>query len=358
MHVTPTVWIVTIVVIAGLFCFDFFFHVRKAHVPTLKEAAIWSSIYISVAIIFGLFVLWKWGAVFAGEYYAGYITEETLSIDNLFVFLIIMSSFAVPPRDQQKALMWGIILALVFRLVFILIGKAALDAWSWLFYIFALFLLYTAYKQVVNHISEVRDKKNGTFEEPNMSDNPLVKLARRFLPLTDDYVRDDIVTKIDNKRYFTPMLLVIITLGSVDLMFALDSIPAVYGLTNEAYLVFCCNAFALMGLRQLYFLIDGLLDRLVYLAYGLAAILGFIAIKLWLHAMHTNTLPFVNGGEPMHGVWEIGIGPSLAYIVGVLVVVVITSLLHARRHPEDPLVAEANEKLAHKHDLDYLDEDA
>lgn len=361
MHITGTVWLFTILLIAALFAFDFFFHVRKAHVPSLKEAATWSGIYISFAIMFGIFVLFFWKGAdpndtwrYGVEYFNGYITEEVLSIDNLFVFLIIMKSFAVPGKNQQKALMWGIVIALLFRLMFILIGAAALDKWAWLFYVFAIFLAYTAIKQVLEHRQERKEKAAGTYEEPDMSSNPVVKFAKRFLPISDDYVRDRILVKTEGKRKFTPLVLVILSLGVIDLMFALDSIPAVYGLTNEAYLVFTCNAFSLMGLRQLYFLIEGLLDRLVFLAYGLAAILCFIAVKLWLHAMHVEGIPFTSGGG-FH-VPEIGSTPSLIYICGVLVIVVITSLLFAKSHSDDPMVAAANYKAAHKHDHDNDDQ--
>lgn len=330
------VWIITILVIAALFAFDFFFHVRKAHIPTIKEAAVWSAVYVGIAILFGLFVWLNWGGQFGGEYFAGYVTEKALSVDNLFVFLIIMGSFAVPREDQQKALMWGIVLALAFRLVFILVGAAALNQWAWLFYLFAAFLAYTAIKQVVDHRQERRAKLEGTYEQPDMSNNRVVAIARKFLPLTDRYVEDKIVTRIDGKRVFTPMILVIIALGAIDLIFALDSIPAIFGLTQESYLVFTANAFSLMGLRQLYFLIDGLLERLIFLAYGLAAILGFIAVKLWLHAMHEADVPLIGGPW---SVPEVGIGFSLTFILGVIAVVVVASLVYSNRHPEDPMVS-------------------
>ncbi len=355
MHITLPVWLITVGVIALLFCFDFFFHVRHAHVPTLKEAAVWSAIYIAFAVIFGIFVLFYWRDAdpaqpfrYGIEYFSGYLLEKALSIDNLFVFLIIMKSFAVPPQDQQKALMWGIVIALVLRLVFILLGAAVLNEWAWMFYGFALFLAYTGIKQVVDHRQERKEKLAGTFEEPDMSQNPFVKFARRALPLTDDYVEDKIVVKQDGKRFFTPMILVIISLGAIDLLFALDSIPAVYGVTEEAFLVFTCNAFSLMGLRQLYFLIDGLLDRLIFLAYGLAAILLFISVKLWLHAMHVEGIPFTSGGG--FNVPEINPIVSLVVIMGILIVVVALSLWYGKTHPDDPVIVEANQKMAERHE--------
>ncbi|MDO5044610.1 MAG: TerC family protein [Coriobacteriia bacterium] len=360
MHITPLTWLLTILVIAVLLIFDYVFHVRKAHVPTLKEAAIWSAIYIGFALIFGVFVLFFWRGAdptnefrYGMEYFSGYATEKALSVDNLFVFLIIMTSFAVPPKDQQKALMWGIILALIFRLIFIVIGAAALNQWAWLFYIFSIFLAYTAIKQVVDHRKERKEKLAGTYEDPDMSNNKVVRIARKILPITDSYHKDDIRVKINGKRFFTPMLLVIMSLGTIDLMFALDSIPAIYGLTDEAYIVFTTNAFSLMGLRQLYFLIDGLLERLVFLSYGLAAILGFIAIKLWLHAMHVAGIPFVS--DAGFNVPEISTNFSLVYILSVLALTVIASILFGKRHPDDPIIQEARYKYEHRHDHDNDD---
>lgn len=349
MHITPIVWLVTFIVIIALLAFDYFFHVRKAHVPTIKEAAFWSVLYIGIAIVFGIFVTFFWKDAdpsqpyrYGVEWFSGYVTEKALSVDNLFVFLIIMASFAVPPKDEQKALMWGIVLALIFRFIFIIIGAAALNQFAWLFYIFAIFLGYTAAKQIIDHRQERKEKILGTYQDPDMSDNAVVKLARKFLPITDYYAEDKIVVKEGSKHKFTPLLLVIISLGTVDLMFALDSIPAIFGLTDEAYIVFTTNAFSLMGLRQLYFLIEGLLDRLIFLAYGLAAILGFIAIKLWLHAMHIVGNPLnANGGI---NVPEIGTQESLLFILAVLVVTVVASLWYANTHPDDPVIKASAEK--------------
>ncbi|NHU84051.1 TerC family protein [Kocuria sp. JC486] len=318
MEVSPLVWTVTIVVIVGMLAFDYFFHVRKAHEPHIKEAAIWSAIYVGIALLFGLFVLWDYGPTLAGEYYAGYITEKALSVDNLFVFLIIMASFKVPRNDQQKVLLFGITFALVARTAFIFIGAAALNALAWLFYIFGFFLILTA----INLIrGELKDE-----DEEDEANNFIVRLAKRFMHTTDYYDGDKLFTIENGKRAMTPMLLVMVAIGGTDLLFAFDSIPAIFGLTQETYLVFTAVAFSLMGLRQLYFLIDGLLDRLIYLSWGLAIILGFIGYKLIVHALHENDLPFINGGHPVHFPPEVTIGQSLSVIVGVLVLTVLISL--------------------------------
>lgn len=321
MTVSPLVWIVTCVVILGLFVFDFFAHVRTPHEPTFRESAVWSTVYIALAIAFGFFVIWQWGGTFGGEYYAGYVTEKALSVDNLFVFVIIMATFAVPRQYQQKVLLIGIVMALAMRGIFIAVGAAAISAYSWVFYLFGFFLVYTAYKLIreAGHEKEVEEER----------DNKIIRLAKRFLPTTEEFDGDKLVTRINGKRVVTPLLLALIAIGFTDILFALDSIPAIYGLTEEPYIVFTANAFALMGLRQLYFLIGGLLERLVYLSYGLSLILAFIGVKLVLHALHENTLPFVNGGEPV-SVPEISTQFSLSVILGVLVVTAAASLYRTR----------------------------
>ncbi|MEV6554983.1 TerC family protein [Nocardia sp. NPDC051756] len=321
MQVTALEWVITCVVILGLFVFDFFAHVRTPHEPSFRESGFWSAVYIGIALAFGGFVAWRWGSTFAGEYYAGFVTEKALSVDNLFIFLIIMSTFAVPRMYQQKALLIGIVIALVMRGVFIAVGAAAISAFSWVFYLFGLFLVYTAIKLVTEsgHEAEHEEKR----------DSRVVALAKRVLPTTDSYDGDKLVTRVDGRRVVTPLLLALLAIGFADLLFALDSIPAIYGLTSEPYLVFTANAFALMGLRQLYFLIGGLLDRLVYLSYGLSAILAFIGVKLVLHALHENTLPFINGGKHV-SVPEISTGVSLGVIIGILVIATVASLLRTR----------------------------
>ncbi|MGW0007049.1 TerC family protein [Nocardia grenadensis] len=321
MQVTALVWGITILVILGLFVFDFFAHVRTPHEPTFRESGFWSAVYIGLALAFGGVIAWKWGGTFAGEYYAGFVTEKALSVDNLFIFLIIMSTFAVPRIYQQKVLLIGIVVALVMRGVFIAVGAAAISAFSWVFYLFGFFLVYTAAKLLKESGHEV--------EEEQKRDSRIVALIKRFVPTTETYDGDKLVTRIDGRRALTPMLLALVAIGFADLLFALDSIPAIYGLTEEPYIVFTANAFALMGLRQLFFLIGGLLDRLVYLSYGLAAILAFIGVKLVLHALHENNLPFINGGEHV-SVPEISTALSLSVILGILVVATVASLLRTR----------------------------
>ncbi|MGH1978340.1 TerC/Alx family metal homeostasis membrane protein [Rothia sp. L_38] len=318
MHITGLQWGVTIAFILALLAYDFFFHVRKAHEPTIKEAAIWSAVYVGIALLFGLVILFWDGTQFAAEYYGGYITEKALSVDNLFVFLIIMASFKVPREDQQKVLLFGIIFAMIARTIFILIGAAAIERWSWVFYLFGLILIYTAGNLIKG---EVTDK-----EEEDEANNFVVRLAKKMFNTVDYYDGDKLFTVENGKKVMTPMLLVMVAIGGTDILFALDSIPAIFGLTQEAYIVFTATAFSLMGLRQLYFLIDGLLDRLIYLSWGLSIILAFIGVKLLLHALHENTLPFINDGQPVHVV-EVTIGFSLTVIVGVLIVTVLASLL-------------------------------
>lgn len=317
-------WVGLAVVVLALIAVDIFGHVRKAHVPTMKEAAWWTLGYVGLALLFGLGIWAIYGGTYAIQYYAGWMTEWSLSLDNLFVFVIIISSFRVPPALQQKALLSGIIIALLLRLVFILVGAALVERFSWVFLIFGAWLLWTAY-------SQAREGLQGEVEEePEYRENRFVRILRRILPVTDGYVGDRFFVRHGGRTSVTPLLLVVFALGSADLMFAFDSIPAIFGLTREPFLVFACNAFALLGLRQLYFLIDGLLEKLVYLHYGLAVILGFIGVKLVFHALHENTVSFVNGGQGIEQVPDIGIPVSLGVIAGSLVVTVVASLLRTR----------------------------
>ncbi len=314
MDASPLVWGLTIAGIVGLLLFDFYFHVRKAHVPTLREAAIWSSLYVGIAIVFGFGVLVFGGPTPGGEYFAGYITEKALSVDNLFVFLIIMSSFRVPREDQQKVLLFGIAFALVARTGFILLGAALINSFAWVFYLFGLILILTAGKML-----------KPDDDEAETADNFVVRLSRKVIHTTDHYDGDKLFTVLEGKRAMTPMLLVMVAIGGTDILFALDSIPAIFGLTQDTYLVFTAVAFSLLGLRQLFFLIEGLLDRLIYLSYGLAAILAFIGVKLILHALHENNIAFINQGDPIP-VTEISTRVSLSVILGVLFVTVLASL--------------------------------
>ncbi|MFB2580639.1 TerC family protein [Herbiconiux sp. P15] len=318
MNITPLVWFITIAVTIAFFVYEFFAHVRKPHEPTVGESARWSAFYIGLALLFGVGIGAVSGWTYGGEYFAGYLTEKALSIDNLFVFLIVMSSFAVPKIYQQKVLMIGIVIALIMRGGFIAVGAALIENFSWVFYAFGALLLYLAYRQAFAH------------GDSNPADGKFMRIVRRVLPVSDEYNGDKLTVVKDGRRFVTPMLLVIVAIGFVDLIFAVDSIPAIYGLTNEAYIVFTANAFALMGLRQLFFLIGGLLERLVYLAQGLAVILAFIGVKLLIHALHKNELPFVNGGEPITVIPEIPIWLSLLVIAGTIVVATIASLLKTR----------------------------
>ncbi|RAX44812.1 TerC family protein [Arthrobacter sp. AQ5-06] len=336
MDVPPYVWTLTIAGIVGLLAFDFFFHVRKAHTPALKESAIWSSIYVGIALLFGLGVLLFGGTTMGTEYFAGYVTEEALSVDNLFVFLIIMAGFKVPRADQQKVLLFGIVVSLIARTGFIFLGAALINSFAWVFYIFGLILLVTA----------------GNLLRPDNHDDDaegfVVRLAKKYLPTSAHYDGDKLFTQENGKRVLTPMLLVMVAIGGTDLLFALDSIPAIFGLTQNVFIVFTATAFSLMGLRQLFFLIDGLLDRLIFLAYGLAAILGFIGVKLILHALHENTLPFINDGEHVNVV-EVSTGVSLTVILGVLAVTVLASIFSPKGKAKNAVSG------AKRHATEYLD---
>jgi tellurite resistance protein TerC len=322
MDVPFWIWALTIVAIVGMLLFDFVGHVRTPHAPSLRESAIWSAVYVGIAIVFGLLVLWFSGAEFAGEYFAGYVTEKSLSVDNLFVFVLIMASFGVPRALQQKVLLFGITFALVLRTVFILVGAAAIENFSWVFYLFGAILLYTAWVQA---------RSGGHSGDEEYRENGVLRLIRKVLPTTEEYHSDRMMVRLGGRRFITPLAVALIAIGTADVIFAVDSIPAIFGLTQETYLVFAANAFSLLGLRQLYFLIDGLLDRLVYLAYGLAVILGFIGAKLVIHALHTNELPFINGGEHVTAIPEISTALSLAVILGTLLVTTVASLAKTRR---------------------------
>jgi tellurite resistance protein TerC len=326
MDVPFWVWALTIAAIVGMLIFDFVGHVRTPHAPSLRESATWSAIYVGIAVVFGLLIFWFYGAEFGGEYFAGYITEKSLSIDNLFVFVLIMAGFGVPRELQQKVLLFGITFALALRTVFILVGAAAIENFSWVFYLFGAILIYTAWVQA---------RSGGHSGDEDYKENGVLRFARKILPTTEEYHSDRMVVKVDGKRFITPLAIALIAIGTADVIFAVDSIPAIFGLTQETYLVFAANAFSLLGLRQLFFLIDGLLDRLVYLAYGLAVILGFIGAKLVIHALHTNELPFINGGEHITLIPEIPTWLSLAVILVTLVVTTVASLAKNRRDRAD-----------------------
>jgi tellurite resistance protein TerC len=317
MNVSLLEWSVTLGVTVAVLLFDVVVIARRPHEPTLRECAIALSIYVGLAVAFGIWVWNFHGGQFGIEFFAGWLTEYSLSVDNLFIFLIIMASFNVPKKYQQEALLVGIMLALIFRGIFIALGAVAINEFSWVFYLFGLFLVYTAVKLASNT------------EHDDDADNRVVRFARNHLTLTDKWDGLKLWIKEDGKRLMTPMSLVIVALGTTDLLFALDSIPAIFGLTQQPYLVFTANVFALMGLRQLYFLLGGLLKRLVYLSQGLALILMFIGVKLVLHALHENELPFINGGEHVP-VPELPTLVSLGVIVVTLVVTTVASLYKTR----------------------------
>ena len=321
MNVSTLEWSITVGVTIAIILFDVFVVARKPHEPSMKECATYLAIYVGLAVAFGIWTFSYHGSQYGVEFFAGWLTEYSLSIDNLFIFIIIMASFKVPRKYQQEALLVGIIIALVFRGIFIAVGAVAINNFSWIFYLFGAFLIYTA-------INLIRDT-----DHDDDGENAVVRFARRRFNLTEQWDGLKLVVKENGRRALTPMALVIIALGTTDLLFALDSIPAIYGLTKEPYLVFTANVFALMGLRQLYFLLGDLLKRLVFLSQGLAVLLAFIGVKLLLHALHENELPFINGGEHVK-VPEIPTLASLGAIVVILGTTTVVSLWYSRRPPE------------------------
>jgi tellurite resistance protein TerC len=319
MNVEPWIWFVSVGVICLVILLDLILQIKKPHEPTFKESAIQYTVYFGLALMFTLVVNEVWGSRFGGEYLAGYITEWSLSVDNLFVFLIIFTKFRVPRHLQSEALLVGIVLALILRGIFIALGAAAIENFSWVFYIFGAFLLYTAVLLVWDTFKEE--------DEDKVPGGKVVALIKSRFRTVDEYHGTKLTIIQKGKRYITPLLLVMITIGFTDLLFALDSIPAVYGLTSEPYIVFMANAFALLGLRQLFFLLSGLMERLKYLGVGLSIILGWIGVKLVIHALHKNELPFINGGEYVKAVPEISTELSLGVIISTLVITTVVSLI-------------------------------
>lgn len=334
MEITTTEWTITIIATCAVLLFDVIVIARNPHEPSFRECAIALSVYIGAAVAFGAWIWASHGHDMGIEFYTGWLTEYSLSIDNLFVFIIIMSALRVPRQYQQEALMVGIILALIFRGIFIALGYQIINNFAWAFYFFGAFLVYTAYGLV---------KSYRTHEDEHPEENRIVRFAQRHLNVGDEYHGLKLWYRKNGVRFVSPMLIVIIALGTTDLLFALDSIPAIFGITQEPYLVFTANVFALMGLRQLYFLLGGLLKRLVYLSLGLAFILAFIGVKLVLHALHENTVPFINDGEHVT-VPEISSLMSLGVIVLTLIVTGVASLLASRKMSEEE-IAERTENL-------------
>lgn len=318
MNVTDLEWAITIGVTVAVLLFDVIVIGRNPHEPSVRECLRALSFYVGLAVAFGIWTTVHHGGNYGLEFFAGWLTEYSLSVDNLFIFIIIMASFKVPRQYQQQALLIGIVLALIFRAIFIALGAVAINQFSWVFYLFGLFLIYTAWKLAQDS------------EHDDDAENSVVRFARTYLNTTDDWHGVKLIVKDGAKRVLTPMAIVIVALGTTDLLFALDSIPAIYGLTQEPYLVLTANIFALMGLRQLYFLLGDLMQRFVYLSQGLAFILAFIGLKLILHALHENEVPFINGGESVH-VPEIPTLLGLGVIIGTLIVTAVASLWKTRK---------------------------
>ncbi len=319
LEIPPWLWVATLALYATLFTIDLLVVGRHPHRPSTRECVGWLASYSGIAVLFGITLWFFAGHEIGVQFFAGWVTEYSLSVDNLFVFLLIMSRFFVPAALQQAVLMYGVLIALVLRAIFIALGAAMIARFSWVFFIFGAFLVYTAIK-----LATQRD------EDEEYHENRLVKTIGRALPTTNDFHGTKFRVTLEGRRYWTPMLVVMLAIGTTDLLFALDSIPAIFGLTRIAYVVFAANVFALLGLRQLYFLLGDLLDRLVYLSLGLSVVLGFIGVKLVLEALHTNSLPFLNGGDPVPvpvpSTWL-----SLGVIVGVLAITAVLSLRASAR---------------------------
>ncbi|WP_122818636.1 TerC family protein [Nocardioides pantholopis] len=320
MDVPLWLWWTTVVLTTGLLLVDVLVIGRRPHEPTTREVSTHLAGFVGLAVVFGLGVWFFAGGQYGGEFFAGWLTEYSLSVDNLFIFIIIMTKLGVPRPYQQTALLIGILIALVLRGLFIAVGAAAINNFSWVFYLFGFFLIYTAVK-----LAGEGGDGDDHYEEPK-----IVTWARRRMPVSENWNGVKLTVVEGGRRLATPMLIVVFSLGLTDLLFALDSIPAIFGLTSEPFLVFTANVFALMGLRQLYFLIGDLLKRLVYLSYGLSFLLLFIGVKLVLHAMHENELPFINGGHHVSWAPEVPIWLSLAVIVGTLTVTALASLAKDR----------------------------
>lgn len=324
MDVSMTMWVLTVLGLCALIAVDFFIG-RKPHDVSIKEAGIWTAVWIALAVLFGIGITIWGGGQAGGEFFAGFITEKSLSVDNLFVFILIMAKFSVPSHLQQRVLLFGVLIALVLRAIFIAAGAAIIASFSWVFYLFGAFLIYTAWKLVKEAMSDE--------DEDDWDENRLLKSIEKKFGVADRYHGTKLFIVQHGKKVMTPLFVVMLAIGMTDILFAMDSIPAIFGLTQDPYIVFTANAFALMGLRQLYFLIGGLLKKLVHLSYGLSVILGFIGVKLILHAMHESGLH----------VPEISIPVSLGVICGVLVITTVTSLIASKKQSEKAAL-EAAEK--------------
>ncbi len=322
IHELPVVFeVASLVVVIAILLADLAIVGSRPHVPSIRESVTWVLVYVALALVFAGLLAWVGGAAPAGEFVAGWLTEYSLSVDNLFVFMLIMGAFAVPRAQQQRVLMVGIIVALVLRAAFILAGAAILARFGWVFYLFGFFLVYTA----------ITVAREGNAEDDEYRENAVVRFAERVLPLSREYDEGRVRTVVDGRRVFTPLLVVFVAIGTTDVLFAFDSIPAIFGLTRDPFIVFSTNVFALMGLRQLYFLLGGLLQKLEFLPYGLAVILGFIGLKMVAEALHTNEVPFINHGRSVGWAPEIPTWVSLVVIAVVLGATVLASVIHTRR---------------------------
>ena len=318
--IPPWLEISSLAVLGVVIIVDLLLAYRRPRVPSPRESAIWIAFYVALALVFAGILFLVGDPNQSGQFLAGWLTEYSLSVDNLFVFVVIMGKFVVPRKLQQELLLIGIIIALVLRGAFILLGVTLIDHFSWVFYIFGAFLLYTAVQQVLS----------GRHENENDEESAIIRLLRRRIPIVQRYNGARFTIQSDGRRMLTPVLVVVIAIGATDLIFALDSIPAIFGITQDAFLVFAANVFALMGLRQLYFLLGNLLERLAYLSWGIAAILVFIGVKLVLHALHTNRVFFINAGKPVGWAPDIGTLTSLIVIVAALAVAIGASLIRLR----------------------------
>ena len=308
--------ITSFIVILAILAADLFLAFKRPHIPSTRESALWVTFYVVLALIFAGLMLWQGSVDHAAEFIAGWVTEYSLSIDNLFVFVIIMARFSVPRKYQQEVLMVGIIIALVLRGIFILLGAQLIENFSWIFYIFGAFLLFTAIQQTFSGREDDVERESA-----------IIRFLRKRIPISNEFDGVKLRTQIDGRWVFTPILIVFIAIGTTDLVFALDSIPAIFGITQDPFIVFTANVFALMGLRQLYFLLGDLIDKLVYLHFGIAFILAFIGVKLVFHALHENEVPFINGGQGVEWAPEISTWTSLAVILGAMAVATIASLI-------------------------------
>ncbi|CAN5316644.1 TerC family protein [soil metagenome] len=311
--------ITSLVVLVLILVADLVLAYRRPHVPSTRESALWVALYVGLALLFALALYLIGDADHAVEFIAGWVTEYSLSIDNLFVFVIIMARFSVPRKYQQEVLMVGIVIALVLRGIFILLGAQLIENFSWIFYIFGAFLVYTAIRQAFESHDDMEEAESG-----------VIRFLRKRIPISQQFDGAKLRTVVDGRTIFTPILVVFIAIGTTDLIFALDSIPAIFGITTNPFIVFTANIFALMGLRQLYFLLGDLIDKLVYLHYGIAFILAFIGAKLVFHALHENELPFINGGKGVEWAPEISTWTSLAVIIASMTVATVASLVKIR----------------------------